>query len=187
MGGERSMGGKGAHLGYLGWPAGTSSSRGRAGRRRRVNDEQDRRCASRGRVGEEQRRSRTGGGESMTSRTGGARVGDEQGRSSGGAGSAAASRQRAGLAARESGMSRGGAGLAGGAEPAGRRRIDGGDDQILRGDERMAPRSLLILPRLGLVAARGPGRAGIPPALRFGGPKLAALAFACLRTASTAA
>ncbi|CAD6265968.1 unnamed protein product [Miscanthus lutarioriparius] len=31
----------------------------------------------------------------------------------------------------------------------------------------MAPRSI-SLPRLGLVAARGTGRAGIPPALRFG-------------------
>ena len=50
MGGERSMGGKGAHLGDLGWPAGRGSSRGRAGRRRRVDDEQDRRCASRGRA-----------------------------------------------------------------------------------------------------------------------------------------
>ena len=36
--------------------------------------------------------------------------------------------------------------------------------------------SLLILPRSLLVAARGPGGAGIPPALRFGAPKLAALA-----------
>ncbi|CAD6260296.1 unnamed protein product [Miscanthus lutarioriparius] len=47
----------------------------------------------------------------------------------------------------------------------------------------MAPRSLLILPRLGLVAARGPGRAGIPPALRFGAPKLAALELALISRA----
>ena len=53
MGGERSMGGKGAHLGDLGWPAGRGSSRGRAGRRRRVDDEQDRRRASWGRAGDE--------------------------------------------------------------------------------------------------------------------------------------
>jgi len=44
------MGGKGAHLGDLGWPAGRGSSRGRAGRRRRVDDEQDRRRASWGRA-----------------------------------------------------------------------------------------------------------------------------------------
>ena len=90
---------------------------------------------------------------------------------------AAVSRRRAGPAARESGTSRGRAGeeqrrsRTGGEEvvrrdgPRPARRTGGGDDQILRGDERMAPRSLLILPRLGLVAARGPGRVGIPPAL----------------------
>jgi len=53
MGGERSMGGKGAHLGDLEWPAGRGSSRGRAGRQWRVDDEQDRRRASRGRAGDE--------------------------------------------------------------------------------------------------------------------------------------
>ena len=67
MGGERSMGGKGAHLGDLGWPAGRGSSRGRAGRRRRVDDEQDRRHASRGRAGDElgragEEQDRRGGG-----------------------------------------------------------------------------------------------------------------------------
>ena len=67
MGGERSMGGKGAHLGDLGWPAGRGSSRGRAGRRRRVDDEQDRRRASRGRAwtsrgGAEEEQDRRGGG-----------------------------------------------------------------------------------------------------------------------------
>ena len=87
-----------------------------------------------------------GGGESTTSRTGGARVGDELGR--------AGEEQRrsrtggiwprAGLAARE---------------------------------------SLLILPRLGLMAARGPGCMGIPPALRFGAPKLAALELALISRA----
>ena len=105
MGGERSMGGKGAHLGDLGWPA----ALGRAGER--LGDEL-------GRAGEEQRRSRTGG-EEVVRRDG----------------------------------------------PRPARRTGGGDDQILRGDERMAPRSLLILPRLGLMAAHGPGHAGIPPAL----------------------
>jgi len=110
MGGERTMGGKGAHLGYCWWPAGRGSSRGRAGRRRQVDDEQDRRRASRGRVGPAAR----GRGRAWTSR-GGSR------------------------------------GPVGGAGLAGRRRTGGGDDQILRGDERMAPRSLLILPRLGLV------------------------------------
>jgi len=48
MGGERSMGGKGTPLGDLGWPAGRGSNRGRAGRRRRVDDEQDRWRASQG-------------------------------------------------------------------------------------------------------------------------------------------
>ena len=113
MGGERSMGGKGAHLGDLGWPAGRGSSRGRAGRRRRVDDEQDRRRASRGRAGDELGRA----GEEQRSRTGGEEVVRRDG-------------------------------------PRPARRTGGGDDQILRGDERMAPRSLLILPRLGLVAAR---------------------------------
>ena len=112
MGGERSMGGKGAHLRDLGWPTGRGSSRRRAGRWRRVDDEQDRRRVSRGRAGdelgqagEEQRRSRTGG-EEVVRRDG----------------------------------------------PRPARRTGGGDDQILRGDERMAPRSLLILPRAGLAA-----------------------------------
>ena len=115
----------------------------RAGWRRRVDDEQDRRHASRGRAGdelgragEEQRRSRTGG-EEVVRRDG----------------------------------------------PRSARRTGGGDDQILRGDERMAPRSLLILPRLGLVAARRPGHAGIPPALQFGAPKLAALELALISRA----
>ena len=67
MGGERSMGGNGAHLGYLGWPAGRSSSRGRAGRRQRVDDEQDRRRASRGRAGDELGRA----GEEQDRRAGG--------------------------------------------------------------------------------------------------------------------
>ncbi|CAD6271267.1 unnamed protein product [Miscanthus lutarioriparius] len=134
MGGERSMGGKGAHLGDLGWPAGRGSSRGRAGRRRRVDDEQDRWHASR----DEQGRSRTGG-EEVVRRDG----------------------------------------------PRPARRTGGGDDQILRGDERMAPHSLLILPLLGLVAARRPGRAGIPPALRFGAPKLASLELALISRAYT--
>jgi len=41
----------------------------------------------------------------------------------------------------------------------------------------------LTLPRSLLVAARGPGGAGIPPALRFGVPKLAALALALISPA----
>ena len=45
------------------------------------------------------------------------------------------------------------------------------------------PRSLLTLPRSLLVAARGPGGAGIPPALRFGAPKLASLALALISRA----
>ena len=90
-----------------------------------------------------------GGGESTMSRTGGARVGDEQGTS-----------------LDEQGRSRtGGEEVVRRDGPRPARRTGGGDDQILRGDERMAPRSLLILPRLGLMAARGPGHAGIPPAL----------------------
>ena len=67
---ERSMGGKGAHLGDLGWLAGRGSSRGRAGQRRQVGEEQVTNL-------EEQGRSRTGG---RRSRTGGGRLGDEQGR-----------------------------------------------------------------------------------------------------------
>ena len=82
MGGERTMGGKGAHLGYCWWPAGRGSSRGRAGRRRQVDDEQDRRRASRGRAWT----SRGGAGPAVANRR---RVGDElqsldeQGRSRG--------------------------------------------------------------------------------------------------------
>ena len=85
MGGERTMGGKGAHLGYCWWPAGRGSSRGRAGRRRQVDDEQDRRRVSRGRAWT----SRGGAGPAAANRR---RVGDElqsldeQGRSRGGAG-----------------------------------------------------------------------------------------------------
>ena len=100
-----------------------------------------------------------GGGESTTSRTGGARVGDELGR--------AGEEQRRSRTGGEEVVRRDG--------PRPARRTGGGDDQILRGDERMAPRSLLILPWPGLVAVRGPGRTGIPPVLRFGAPKLVAL------------
>jgi hypothetical protein len=119
MGGERTMGGKGAHLGYCWWPAGWGSSRGRAGRRRQVDDEQDRRRASRGRAWT----SRGGAGPAAANRR---RVGDEQGTSF----RAWTSR---GEAEEEQGRSRGGAGPAGGAGAAGRRRRTGG------GDERMAP------------------------------------------------
>ena len=105
-----------------------------------------------------------GGGESTTSRTGGARVGDELGRAGEG--------QRRSRTGGEEVVRRDG--------PRPARRTGGGDDQILRGDERMAPRSLLILPRLGLVAARGPVRAAIPPALQFCAPKLAALELALI-------
>jgi len=73
MGGERTMGGKGAHLGYCWWPAGRGSSRGcsrsAAASRRRAGPAA---CES-GTSLDEQRRSRTGG----RSKTGGARVGDE--------------------------------------------------------------------------------------------------------------
>ena len=113
MGGERSMGGKGAHLGYCWWPAGRGSSRGRAGRRRQVDDEQNWRRASRGRAWT----SRGGAGPAVANRR---RVGDEQGTSF----RAWTSR---GEAEEEQGRSRGGAG------PAGRQRRIGG------GDERMAP------------------------------------------------
>ena len=71
MGGERSMGGKGAHLRDLGWPAGRGSSQGRAGRWRRVDDEQNRRRASRGRAGDEQGRSRGGAGPAGRRSSGG--------------------------------------------------------------------------------------------------------------------
>jgi len=81
-----------------------------------------------------------GGGESTTSRTGGARVGDELGRAGEG--------QRRSRTGGEEVVRRDG--------PRPARRTGGGDDQILRGDERMALRSLLLLPCLGLVAARGP-------------------------------
>ena len=151
-GGAAGMGGKGAHLGYCWWPAGRGSSRGRAGRRRQVDDEQDRRRASRGRAWT----SRGRAGPVVANRR---RVGDEQETSF------RAWTSRGEAEEEEQGRSRGGAGPAGGARPAGRRRTGGRDDQILRGDERMAPRSLLILPRLGLMAARGPSRAGIPPSL----------------------
>ena len=75
-----------------------------------------------------------GGGESTTSRTGGARVGDEQGTSRGGA---EEEQDRRDLAARE---------------------------------------SLLILPRLGLVAARGPPRRLAPRCSTM--PLVAATGFA---------
>ena len=54
----------------MGWPAGRCSSRGRAGQRRHVGEEQ-------GTNLEEQGRSRTGG---RRSRTSGGRLGDEQGK-----------------------------------------------------------------------------------------------------------
>jgi hypothetical protein len=56
------MGGKGAHLGYLGWPAGRGSSRGLAGRQQRVDNDQDRRRASKGGAGEEVCPARRSGG-----------------------------------------------------------------------------------------------------------------------------
>ena len=129
MGGERSMGGKGAHLGDLGWPAGRGSSRRRAGQRRQVDDEQDRRLL------DEQ------GSDSGTSRGGAEEEHDQR---------------------EEQGRSRG-------AGPAGRRSCCGWV-------------SWLGLPSNPLAAGSG-GRAGIPPALRFGAPKLAALELALISRA----
>jgi len=85
---------------------------------------------------------------------------DEQGRSRGGAGE----KQRR---SRTGGRSRSG----GQAEEDRRRGRANGALSLL-----ILPHSLLTLPRSLLVAARRPGGPGIPPALRFGAPKLAALA-----------
>ena len=128
------MGGKGAHLGDLGWPAGRGSSRGRAGRRRRVDDEQDRRCASRGRAwtsrgGAEEEQDRRGGGRPA----GWTSPGEED-----------------------------------------RRR---GRPNLTRGRANGA-----ALPS-NPPAPGSRGRAGIPPALRFGTPKLAALELALISRA----